>query len=78
MKKGEERKKLRVAVDIPDGRVRRAATRAQRLLNLRANLVTALARLRVRNLTRRSSLEAESKREKKDGEERRNIRNSVW
>jgi hypothetical protein len=30
VKKGEERKKLRVAVDIPDGRVRRAATRAQR------------------------------------------------
>ena len=51
---------------------------AQRLLNLCANLVTATSRLRVRNLTRRSSLEAESKWEKKGGEERRNARNSVW
>jgi hypothetical protein len=30
------------------------------------------------NRTRRSSLEAGSKREKKGMEERRNVRNSVW
>jgi hypothetical protein len=50
---------------------------AQRLLKLGAHLVTALARLHVRNLTRRSSLEAGSKREKTGGEERRNARNSL-
>jgi hypothetical protein len=50
---------------------------AQHLLKLGAHLVTALARLHVHNLTRRSSLEAGSKREKKDGEERRYVRNSV-
>jgi hypothetical protein len=51
---------------------------AQHLLKLGAYLVTALARLHVHNLTRRSSLEAGSKRDKKGGEERRNIKNSVW
>jgi hypothetical protein len=51
---------------------------AQPLLKLSAHLVTALARLHVRNLTRRSSLGAGSKREKKGGEEGRNVRNSVW
>ena len=38
---------------------------AQHLPKLGAYLVTALARLYVRNLTQRSSLEAGSKREKK-------------
>jgi hypothetical protein len=42
-----------------------------------AHLVTALARLNVQNLARRSSLEAGSTREKKGGEEQRNLRNSV-
>jgi hypothetical protein len=42
------------------------------------HLVTALARLHVRNLARRSSLEAESTREKKGGEEEINIRHSEW
>jgi hypothetical protein len=51
---------------------------AQHLLKLGAHLVTALARLHVHNPTRRSSLEAESKREKKGAEERKNVRNSVW
>jgi Flp pilus assembly protein TadB len=41
---------------------------AQHLLKLVAHLVTALARLHVLNLARRSSLEAGSTREKKGGE----------
>jgi hypothetical protein len=51
---------------------------AQRLLRIGAHLVTALARLHVHNLTRRNSLEAGSKREKKGGKERRKVRNFVW
>jgi hypothetical protein len=51
---------------------------AQHLLKLVAHLVTSLARLRVHNLAQRISLEAGSTREKKDGEERKNVRNSVW
>jgi hypothetical protein len=51
---------------------------AKHILKLGANLVTALACLILRNLARRSSLEAGSTREKKDGEERGNLRNSVW
>jgi hypothetical protein len=51
---------------------------AQHLIKLGAHLVTALARLRVHNVARRSSLEAGSAREKKGGQERRNVRNSVW
>jgi hypothetical protein len=51
---------------------------AKHLLKLGAHLVTALARLHVHNLARRSSLEAGSTREKKGGEERRNVRNPVW
>jgi hypothetical protein len=38
---------------------------AQHLFKLGAHLVTTLARLHVHNLTRRSSLEAGSKREKR-------------
>jgi hypothetical protein len=45
---------------------------AQHLLKLGVHLTTALARLQVQNLARRSSLEAGSTREKKGGEERRN------
>jgi hypothetical protein len=48
---------------------------AQHLLRLGAHLVTALARLHVQNFTRRSSLETGSKREKKGGEKRRNVKN---
>ena len=51
---------------------------AQHLLKLGAHLVTALARLHVYNLERSSRLEAGSKRNQKGGEERRNVRNSVW
>jgi hypothetical protein len=49
---------------------------AQNFLKLGARLVTALARLHVRNLARRSSLEAGSMREKKGTEERRHVRNA--
>jgi hypothetical protein len=51
---------------------------AQHLLKFGAHLATALAHLHVHNHTRRSNLKAGSKREKKGGEERRNVRNSVW
>jgi hypothetical protein len=51
---------------------------AKHLLKLGIHLVTALARLHVHNLTRRNSLEAGSKRGEKGGEERRNVRNSMW
>jgi hypothetical protein len=55
-----------------------AAVLAQHLLKLGAHLITAPARLHVHNPTRRSSLEAGSKREKKGGEERRNVINYAW
>jgi hypothetical protein len=48
------------------------------LLIFCASLVTALARLHVHDLARRNSLEDGSKREKRSGEERRIVRNSVW
>jgi hypothetical protein len=51
---------------------------AQHLLKLVAHLVTSLARLHVRSPTRRSSLDAGSTRDKNDGEERKDLRNSVW
>jgi hypothetical protein len=51
---------------------------ARHLLKLGAHLATALGRLHVQNLTRRSSLEAGSTRKKRGEEERRNARNSVW
>jgi hypothetical protein len=70
--------KLRVVVAALLAMAADAVLVAQHLLKLGAHLVTTLARLHVRNLTRRSSLEAGSKREKKDGEERRNVRNAVW
>jgi hypothetical protein len=50
---------------------------AKHLLKLGAYLITALSRLHVQNLARRSSLEAGSTREKKGGEERRSVRNSM-
>jgi hypothetical protein len=51
---------------------------AQHLLKLGAHLTTALARLQVHNITRKSGLEAGSAREKKGAEEWKNVRNSVW
>jgi hypothetical protein len=48
---------------------------AQRLLKLGAHLITALTRLNVRNLARRNRSEAGSKRDKKSGNEGRNVRN---
>jgi hypothetical protein len=51
---------------------------AKHLLKLGSHLATALARLHVSNLAQKSSLEEGSTREKKSGEERRNVRNSVW
>jgi hypothetical protein len=51
---------------------------AHHLQNLSGYLVTALARLYVRNLARRSSLEAGSMRVKKSGEKRGSMRNSAW
>jgi hypothetical protein len=51
---------------------------ANHLPKLGAHLATALARLRVHNLARRSSLEAESSQKKKGGEEWINVKNSVW
>ena len=44
---------------------------------LGAHLVTALARMHVHNLARRSSLEAESTREKKSWEKRTDVKSSV-
>jgi hypothetical protein len=55
-----------------------AVLAAQHLLRLVAHLVTALARLHVSNLVRKSSLEAGSTLEKKNRDNRRNARNSVW
>jgi hypothetical protein len=54
---------------------------AQHLLKLGAHLVTALARLHVHNLARRSSLEAGSTREKKGrggSDKRKKLRVAVW
>jgi hypothetical protein len=53
---------------------------AQHLLKLGAHLATALARLHVLNLARKSSLEARSKREKGRGgaEKRKKLRAVVW
>jgi hypothetical protein len=50
---------------------------AQHLLKIGAHLVTALARLHVRILARRSYVVAGSTREKKGAEERKNVGNSV-
>jgi hypothetical protein len=50
---------------------------AQHLLKLGAHLTTALARLQVQNLARKSSLEVGSTREK-TARRRENERNSVW
>jgi hypothetical protein len=69
---------LRVVVAAVLGVAADAVLVAQQLLKPGAHLVTALARLHVQNLARRSSLEAGSKREKKGGEKRSNVRSSVW
>jgi hypothetical protein len=69
---------LRVVVAAVLAVIADAVLVAQHLLKLGAHLVTALARPCVHNLKRRSSLEAESKRGEKGGEEQKNVRNSVW
>jgi hypothetical protein len=51
---------------------------AQQLLKLGAHLFNLLALLHVNNLTRKRSYEAGSKRKKQGGEERKNLKNSVW
>jgi hypothetical protein len=48
------------------------------LLKRGAHVVTALARLHVRNFARRRNLEAGSTREKRAGRSGKKIRNSVW
>jgi hypothetical protein len=69
---------LRVAVAAVLAVAADAMLFAQDVLKIGAHLATALARLHAHYFTRRSSLEAGSKREKKGGEERRHVRNSVW
>jgi hypothetical protein len=69
---------LRVVVAAVPAIAADAVLIPKHFLKFGAHLVTALACLHVQNLTRRSSLEAGSKREKKGGEERRNVRNFVW
>jgi hypothetical protein len=68
---------LRVVVAVVLAVAADAVLVAKHFLKLGAHLVTALARLYVRNLARRSSLEAGSTREKKGGDERSNVGNSV-
>jgi hypothetical protein len=70
--------KLRVVVAAVLAVAADAVLFAQHLLKLGGHLETGLARMHVQNLMQRSSLKARSKREKKGGEERRNVRNSVW
>jgi hypothetical protein len=73
-----EAAELRVVVAAVLAVAANALLVAQHLLKLGAHLVTALARLHVKNLARRSSLEAGSTREKRGGKERGNSRSSVW
>jgi hypothetical protein len=68
---------LRVVVAAVLAVAANAVLVVKHLLKLGAHLVTALARLNVYNLTRRSSLEAGSKRGGKGGEERWDVRKSV-
>jgi hypothetical protein len=69
---------LRVVVAAVHAVAADAVLVAYHVPNLGAHLVASLVSLHVRSLARRSSLETGSKREKKGGEERRNLRNSVW
>jgi hypothetical protein len=69
---------MRVVVAKVLAAVVNAVLVAQNLLKLGVHPVTALARLHVHNLTRRSSLEVGSTREKRGAEEWKNVRNSVW
>ena len=70
--------KLRVVVAVVLAVAADNVIVGQHLLKLGAHLVTSLARLHEHSLARRSSLKAGSTREKKGGEERRNVRNSAW
>jgi hypothetical protein len=69
---------LRVAVVKALAAAANTVLVTQHLLTIGAHLVTALARLHVHNLTRRSSFEVGSTRDKKGEEEWKNVRNSVW
>jgi hypothetical protein len=55
-----------------------AVLNAQHLPNLGAHLVTALTRLHAKKNARKNSLEVGSTRDKRGGEERKNVRNSAW
>jgi hypothetical protein len=68
---------MRVAVAKVLAAAANAVLVAQHLLKLGAHLFTALARLHVHNVTRRSSLEVGSSREKKARRSGKNVRNSV-
>jgi hypothetical protein len=68
---------LRVVVAVVFAVAADAVLVAKHFLEVGAHPVTALARLHVRNFARRSSLEAESTRKKKGGDERRNVGNSM-
>jgi hypothetical protein len=70
--------KLRIAIAAVLAAAADAVLAAHSLPKLGTHLTTALARLHVQNLARRSGLEAGSTRKKKGGEGRRNARNSVW
>jgi hypothetical protein len=69
---------LRVVVSAVLAVAADAVLVAHHLPKIGAHLAIALARLHVKNLARRSSLEAGCTRKKKSGEERGNVRNSVW
>jgi hypothetical protein len=69
---------MRVVVSEVLAAAANAVLVAQNLLKLGAHLTTALARLQVKNLAQRSSLEVGSTLDKKGAEELRDVRNSVW
>jgi hypothetical protein len=69
---------LRVVVDALLAAAANSVLVAHQLPKLGAHLVTALARLHVYNLARKSSLKAWSTREKSARNERLNVRKSVW
>jgi hypothetical protein len=68
---------LRVAADDVVAVATNFVLAAHHRKKLGAHMITSLARLHVYNFTRRSSLEAESKQEKKSREEQLNATNSA-
>ena len=75
--KNADNAELRVVVAAVLAVAADAVLVSHHLPKLDAHLVTALTRLHVHNPAQ-SSLEAGSTRDKKGGEERGNVRNSVW